>query len=112
MAWRALDEFDLDHVLAATPGTALLMFGQPACGACRGWYRQLPLWLADSGIRLFYIDVARASGLAARFDVFHLPGFMLYRDGLFHCRLAAPFSAAAVQQAIAYGLAAAPEEEP
>ncbi|GGX90901.1 thioredoxin family protein [Vogesella alkaliphila] len=110
--WQALDEFGFDHALADTAGTALVMFGQPACGACRGWYRQLPQWLGDGAVRLFYVDVARAQALANRFELFQLPDFVLYRHGEFHCRFAAPFQAKAVQAALAAALLAPAEEEP
>jgi thioredoxin-like negative regulator of GroEL len=110
--WQALDEFGFDHVLADTAGTALVMFGQPACGACRGWQRQLPLWLANTALRLFYVDVARAQALANRFELFQLPAFVLYRYGEFHCRFAAPFQEDAVRAALAAALLAPAEEEP
>ena len=110
--WQTLDEFAFDHVLAETAGTALVMFGQPACGACRGWYRQLPLWLDHGDVRLFYVDVARAQALANRFELFQLPDFVLYRHGEFHCRFAAPMRADAVRAALAAALLAPAEEEP
>lgn len=110
--WLALDEFGFDQTLAATPGVALVMFGQPGCGACRGWLAQLPQWLAASGVSLFYVDVACAQALAYRFELFHLPAFVLYRQGLFHRRFASAFSGAAVLASLADSLAALSEEEP
>lgn len=110
--WQALDEFGFDHVLADTTGTALVMFGQPACGACRGWYQRLPQWLDKGEARLFYVDVARSQALANRFELFQLPAFALYRHGEFHCRFAAPFQADAVRAALAAALLAPAEEEP
>ena len=110
--WQALDEFGFDHVLADTAGTALVMFGQPACGACRGWQRLLPPWLETEAVRLFYVDVARSQALANRFELFQLPAFALYRHGEFHCRFAAPLQADAVRAALAAALLAPAEEEP
>lgn len=112
MSWQALDEFGFDAALAATSGVSLVMFGQPHCGACRGWQAQLPLWLADLGVQLWYADVARAQALAHRFELFQLPAFALYRDGQFHAMWQSAFSGQAVQQALAEALAASPQEEP
>jgi thioredoxin-like negative regulator of GroEL len=110
--WQPLDEFDLDARLAAAPGVSLVMFGQPHCGACRGWQTQLPAWLAGSGVQLWYADVARSQALAHRFELFQLPAFALYRDGRFHAMWQSAFSQAAVRAALAATLAASPQEEP
>ena len=112
MPWQALDEFGFDASLAAAPGVSLVMFGQPQCGACRGWQAQLPGWLAEQGVQLWYADVARAQALAHRFELFQLPAFALYRDGQFHAMWQSAFSAQAVRQALAAALAANPQEEP
>jgi thioredoxin-like negative regulator of GroEL len=112
MTWQALDEFGFDATLAAAPGVSLVMFGQPHCGACRGWQAQLPQWLADQAVQLWYADVARAQALAHRFELFQLPAFALYRDGRFHAMWQSTFSAQAVGQALAAALAASPQEEP
>ena len=112
MSWQLLDEFCFDHTLMMQSEPALVMFGQPGCGACRGWYRQLPIWLAASKVCLFYVDVARAQALASRFELFHLPAFVLYRNGTYHRAFSAPFSAAAVQEALAAAWLAHSQDEP
>ncbi|SCK19814.1 thioredoxin family protein [Vogesella sp. LIG4] len=109
--WRPLDEFGFDAALVAQPGISLVMFGQPHCGACHGWRRQLPHWLED-GIALFYVDVAVASALARRFELFHLPDFALYRDGAFHCMWRSAFSRAEVGRKLQAALQAPAQEEP
>lgn len=110
--WYPLDEFDYDARLAATSGISLVMFGQPHCGACRGWQAQLPQWLAEMPVRLWYADVARAQALASRFELFQLPAFALYRDGVFHTMWQSAFSPDAVSASLRAALAAPPQEEP
>lgn len=111
-AWQALDEFAFDARLAATPGVSLIMFGQPHCGACRGWQAQLPQWLAADAIDLWYVDVAQSQALANRFELFQLPAFALYRDGMFHAMWQSPFAAKQVHASLAAVLAAPAQEEP
>lgn len=109
--WRPLDEFNFDATLTAQPGVCLVMFGQPHCGACRGWRTQLPHWL-PAEVTLFYVDVAVATALARRFELFHLPAFVLYRAGVFHCRWHAAFSRDEVGRSLVTALAAPAQEEP
>lgn len=112
LPWRALDEFTFDAALAATQGVSLVMFGQPHCGACRGWQAQLPGWLAAEAITLWYADVGRSQALARRFELFHLPAFALYRDGAFHAMWHSPFAPEAVRRQLHEVLAAPAQEEP
>ncbi|WP_174874961.1 thioredoxin family protein [Vogesella oryzae] len=109
--WQPLDEFGFDSALARQAGVSLVMFGQPHCGACRGWHAQLPHWLA-ADFTLFYVDVAVATALARRFELFHLPAFALYRDGVFHCLWRSAFSRGEVGRTLAIALAAPAQEEP
>ncbi len=111
-AWQTLDEFDFDARLAATRGISLVMFGQPHCGACRGWQTMLPQWLDDGSVQLWYADVAQAQALASRFELFQLPAFALYRDGVFHAMWQSALAADAVQRSLRATLLAAPQEEP
>ena len=111
-AWQTLDEFDFDTRLAAAPGVSLVMFGQPHCGACRGWRAMLPQWLDDGRVQLWYADVATAQALASRFELFQLPAFALYRDGAFHAMWQSALAADAVRSSLHATLAAAPQEEP
>ena len=85
-----LEQFGFHQHLAATGGTALIMFSSPDCGSCRHLRRVLhevqsrqPLW------RLFEVDAQRDPGLANEFEVFHLPTIFVFQDGEFHCQLAA-----------------------
>ena len=110
--WEVLDEFDFDTRLAASPGISLVMFGQPHCGACRGWYSRLPGWLGERSVRLWYADVAQAQALANRFELFQLPAFALYRDGVFHAMWQSAFAADAVRHSLQAALAAPPQDEP
>lgn len=111
-AWQPLDEFDFDRCLSATAGISLVMFGQPHCGACRGWQAQLPRWLDDGSVRLWYADVARAQALASRFGLFQLPAFALYREGVFHAMWQSAFAAESVRHSLQAALAAPAQEEP
>lgn len=110
--WQTADEFGFDHLMASLPGDVVVMFGQPHCGACAGWYRQLPLWLQGLAAGYVYVDVAVATALARRFECFHLPALAVYRHGRFHGWLQSAFSQAAVRQAWQGCLAAPEAEEP
>lgn len=109
--WQPLVEFDFDRRLMDTPGVALVLFGQPGCGGCRAWHRLLPGWLPGD-VSLYYADVAQATALARRFDLFHLPALALYRDGHFHAMLQAPLERGALLDAFYTALSAAAEDEP
>ena len=111
MRWQSLDEFDFDSRLAARPGISVVMFGQPHCGACRGWRQQLPHWLAED-IGLYYVDVAVATALARRFGLFHLPDFALYRDGAFHAMWRSAFERQELGRSLQAALQAPAQEEP
>lgn len=109
--WQPLDEFCFDAVLAQQAGNSLVMFGQPLCAACQGWRRQLPQWLG-ADIQLFYVDVAVATALARRFELFHLPDFALYRDGVFHCLWRSAFDREEVGRSLSAALQQPAQEEP
>lgn len=111
-AWQTLDEFDFDARLASAAGASLVMFGQPHCGACRGWQAMLPKWLDDGSVQLWYADVAQAQALASRFELFQLPAFALYCDGVFHAMWQSAFAPDAVRVSLRAALAAPPQEEP
>lgn len=108
-----LDQFEFHHVLAATPGLALVCFTGPACGACR----QLKAMFAQhaqlfTDIRLFEVDAERDLALTREFDVFHLPALFLYRDGHFHCELHAEMHPTGLRAAIEAALSVPPQEAP
>ncbi|MEW5786432.1 MAG: thioredoxin family protein [Pseudomonadota bacterium] len=106
-----LDEATYHPRLAATRGPALVLFGSPACGACRVAERHLPR-AAPAGIPLFKVDVQRATGLARALDLFHLPSLLLYRDGQYHARLDCGINPDALAAALDRALSAPPQEEP
>jgi thioredoxin-like negative regulator of GroEL len=108
---ETLDEFRYHHRLREAGGTALVLFSSPACGACRSVERHLPL-AAPQGVSLFKVDVQVSQALARAHDIFHLPDMLLYRDGLFHARLACQVTPAALARAIAAALLQPPQEEP
>ncbi|MDN0084838.1 thioredoxin family protein [Crenobacter sp. SG2305] len=110
--WLLLDEFNFHPHLAASQGAVLVMFGQPHCGACRAWYRMLPRWRPDQLDALAYVDVAVSSALAHEFELFHLPAFVLYKNGAFHAWVNAPFSQQGLIEAVQSALSSAPEEAP
>jgi hypothetical protein len=69
---QRLIQFDVHHVLAATPGVISVLFAPPTCWACRLWQRLLE---AMPDLRVFEVDVQRA------FEVFHLPGLLIALNG-------------------------------
>lgn len=106
-----LDEACYHRRLAATPGTALVLFSSPACGTCRMVERRLP-GAMPSGAVLFKVDVQQATALARAFEIFHLPELFLYRQGHFHARLRCEISPSALAAAIDRALELPAEEEP
>jgi len=110
--WLQLNEFDFHQRLAAHDGAVLVMFGQPHCGACKAWQRVLPRWRPDNIAALAYVDVAVSSALAHEFELFHLPAFVLYKNGAFHAWVNAPFSRQGLNDAVQGALSSAAEEAP
>lgn len=110
---QTLEQFDFHHRLEATPGTALVVFSAPACGACRALKREL-LGAGEvlSGVTVFEVDAQRDMGLVREFEVFHLPSLFLYQEGRFHCQLQARAEARDLARAIAQALQHAPQEQP
>lgn len=110
-SWQHLPPGTVQQFLQRCDGWLLLMYGQPACGACRGWYRCVPQWL-PTGWSLAYVDVVADAAQAARHEIFHLPAFMLYRDGEFHAQLEAPMAQHAWLENLQAACAAPAQEEP
>jgi thioredoxin 1 len=110
---RLLDQFNFHHVLADTPGTAVVIFTGPDCGACRRV--KGVLWgLVARGApwTLYEVDAARDAGLAREFEVFHLPSLFLYRDGHYHAPLHAEALPESIRSAVAETLAQPAREAP
>ncbi len=100
--FQPLTQQDFHHVLADTPGVALVLFSGPHCGSCRAWRRLLAdMTGADGDWRLFEVDVERDLGLAREFEVFHLPALFVYLDGAFHGELQCEARPDAVRSAVA-----------
>jgi thioredoxin-like negative regulator of GroEL len=72
-----LSEFDFHPRLAASTGTAIVMFSGPDCGACKRLEKHLPVWLSGHASHLFKVDVQRSSALAHAYEVFHLPSLFV-----------------------------------
>jgi thioredoxin 1 len=110
---RILDQFTFHHVLAETPGTALVIFTGPHCGACRR-VKGLLWTLVARGEpwTLYEVDASRDAGLAREFEVFHLPSLFLFRDGQYHAPLHAEALPAAIRSAVAETLAQPAREAP
>ncbi len=110
---QTLDQFNFHHVLAETPGTALVIFTGPDCGACRRVKALLSeMVAAGESWRLFEVDAARDGGLAREFEVFHLPSLFLFRDGHYHAPLHAEPLPERIRAAVATTLARPAQEAP
>lgn len=109
--FQPLDEFDYHRRLAATEGLALVLFASAGCATCRQVERLLP-GAAPAGTRLFKVDAQKSLALTRAFDLFHLPGLFLYRDGRYHARLDCQVAPASLHPAIEQALARPAEEEP
>ncbi|MDD5364427.1 MAG: thioredoxin domain-containing protein [Gallionellaceae bacterium] len=109
--FQPLDEFDYHRRLAAVDGLALVLFSSAACATCRQVERLLPA-AAPAGAQLFMVDAQKSVALTRAFDLFHLPGLFLYRDGHYHARLDCQVTPAALRPAMAKALAEPAQEEP
>ncbi|MBZ0090753.1 MAG: thioredoxin family protein [Sulfuricellaceae bacterium] len=110
--FEVLTEFDFHAAVAGSSGTALVLFGAPACGACRRMEAVLPRAVAETGVRLFKVDVQASTALAREYEIFHLPALFLFREGRYHAPLACQPTPEAIRQALAQALAQPAEEEP
>lgn len=90
MSFAELSEFDFHARIAASSGTALVMFSGPDCGACRRLEKYLPEWLSGRVNHFFLVNVQRSTALAREYEVFHLPGLFVFVNGHFHGPLHAP----------------------
>jgi thioredoxin 1 len=106
-----LDEFHYHRRLAQGRGNALVLFSSPTCATCRVVEGLLPD-AAPPGTALFKVDVQQATALARAFDVFHLPGLLLYRSGHFHARLDCEVTPGRLREAMRTALSRPAEEEP
>ena len=104
------DDLDFYDVIEA-PGAALVVFGAPACGACR---RAKAVASSLSGVvdRWIEVPAERSPGLVADLEIFHLPALFLYVDGVFHAPIDAVLTPAALRGAIAAARAAPAVEPP
>jgi thioredoxin-like negative regulator of GroEL len=110
---KTLDQFNFHHVLAETPGTALVIFIGPDCGACRRVKGLLSdMVAAGEPWSVFEVDAVRDGGLAREFEVFHLPSLFLFRDGHYHAPLHAEPLPERIRTAVAETLARPPQEAP
>lgn len=108
-----LDDLNFYSVLAETPGTALVFFTAPHCGACRNLKRALESFLRlYPPLPVFEIDAVHNGGLVNALEVFHLPSMFLYVDGHYHRELKCEPLPARIHQAIQTGLSLPAEEEP
>ncbi len=110
--FELLHEGDYHARLAATRGTAVVLFSNAACGACRVWKHLLSSALTDLITHFFEVDANAATGVVRYFGIFHLPTIYLYRDGHFHAELQTGAQATAVQDAVRNLFAAPAQEEP
>ncbi|AOU97183.1 thioredoxin [Acidihalobacter yilgarnensis] len=113
MRFTPLTQFDFHHRLAEVPGTALVLFTAPGCGACRRMHTVLaalaphhPDW------RVFEVDAGQDLALTREFEVFHLPGLFLYRNGHYHAALETEAVPARVEAAVRLSSARPSEEMP
>jgi len=113
MAFPILDQFRFHHVLAETPGTALVIFTSEGCGSCKHWRRFLTTYQDQHpGLSIFEVDAGRDLALAREFHVFHLPALFLFHDGQFHASLQSQALPDRLHAAIADALARPAQEAP
>jgi len=101
---RAFDGRDVLSDLEDRGGDALVVLGTDACGACRR-ARALLAELSDvdvggPGLLVALVDAQHAMGLVHDWEVHHLPGMVLVRDGEPWARVSAVLSKEALGAAI------------
>lgn len=69
------------RVLDDAPGSSLVVFTAPGCGACRAMLRALLALPATAGLRVYRVAAEENPGLVEELEIFHLPALFLYRDG-------------------------------
>jgi len=98
---QTLDQFNFHHTLEETPGIAVVVIAGPDCGSCRMMKQALQVLLElGEALTVYEVDAERDGGIAEEFDVFHLPGLFVYRDGLYH----APLEVEALPEKITQGI--------
>lgn len=109
-AVREIDPGEFDEVVAG-PGPVVVEFYATWCGACRRMAPVLDTVAADLAGRavVVKVDVGRAPGLVARYDVRSTPTLLVFRDGApAGAPLVGAHPEAAVRDAVASALAPAP----
>lgn len=87
MSDKKITELKADSFRAAiAAGTAIIDFYDPWCGMCRHQAVLLDA-MADEdripdGVLVGKVDVEAEAGLAAEFDICHLPTLIIFRDGV------------------------------
>jgi thioredoxin-like negative regulator of GroEL len=112
LTFSLLAESDFHHQLARSEGPVLVLFGAPACGACRSVEKRLPGAVDGLVSALYKVDVQQSMGLARAYEVFHLPALFLYVDGRYHAPIESEVTADKMKQALEQALASPPQEEP
>lgn len=112
MHFTELSEFDFHARMAASSGTALVMFSGPDCGACRRLEKHLPQWLSGHVDHYCIVDVQRSTALARAYEVFHLPALFVFVDGAFHGPLHAEAAPSAMIAALLKLISEPAHEEP
>lgn len=111
-SWHGLSGHEFHATVAATRGVALVMLGSAGCGACRAARARIPALCAGLVDVLYDVDAGEAGGVAREYGAFHLPDFLVFRDGVFHARHSAPLETQPWRAALAAALAAPAQEEP
>ena len=106
-----LTDFDADRQLLDMPGTSLLVFTSEGCASCR-WARRMLPGMGLPVERLCWVDAGNNGGLVQRYEVFHLPGLFLVRDGQFLGPVHSPLRAQALCAALSRAAQREPEELP
>ncbi len=109
----SLTDLNFHHVLAKTPGAALVFFTAPNCGACRSIKIALGKLLHQyPPIPIFEVDAVHNGGLVNALELFHLPALFLYLNGHYHCELHCEPLPARIHHAIQTALNLPAEDEP
>ena len=109
----SLTDLNFHHVLAETPGAALVFFTAPNCGACRNLKIALEKYRREfPALPVFEVDAVHNGGLVNALEIFHLPAMYLYVDGHYHCELHSEPLPTRIHAAIQAALQLPAEDEP
>jgi len=110
---RTLHDANFYSTLHEMSGPCLVIFTSAGCASCRAWKQVLLDYLqAHEPLTMFEVDAHESMALVSEYEVFHLPGLFLFKDGSFHSALQCEANIDKLHMAISAALRGPAQEEP